>query len=39
MKDVDRSKGKVHIISTDHEAGKKLQGIGGVGAVLRFQLK
>ena len=38
MKEVDRTEGDVHIISTDHEAGEKLQGIGGIGAVLRYKL-
>jgi len=38
MKTVDKSKGEVHIISTEHDAGKKLQGIGGIGAILRYQL-
>jgi protein pelota len=26
------------IVSTSHEAGKKLKGMGGVGALLRFKL-
>jgi protein pelota len=38
MKDIDRSQADVHIISTDHDAGKKLHGLGGVGAILRFKL-
>jgi protein pelota len=38
MKEVDRGKGEVHIISTDHEAGKKLQGLSGIGAILRFRI-
>jgi len=28
---------EVHIISTHHEAGKKLEAIGGVGAILRYK--
>ena len=39
MKAVDRSKGDVKIISTDHDAGKKLHGLGGIGAILRYKLK
>lgn len=39
MKDVDKSDGDVHIISTEHDAGKKLDGLGGIGAVLRYKLK
>jgi len=38
MKQTDRSKGKVWIISTEHEGGKKLQGLGGIGALLRYKL-
>ncbi len=38
MKSVDRAKGKVWIISTEHEGGKKLQGLGGIGALLRYKL-
>ncbi|MFH1849388.1 MAG: mRNA surveillance protein pelota [archaeon] len=39
MKGVERSKGQVHIIGTEHEAGKKLAGLGGVGAILRYRIK
>ena len=39
MKKVDKTKGEVHIITTDHESGKKLQGLGGIGAILRYKLK
>lgn len=38
MKTTDSKKGEVHIISTEHEAGKKLKGIGGIGAILRYQI-
>lgn len=38
MKQVDRAHGKVWIISTEHEGGKKLQGLGGIGAILRYKL-
>jgi protein pelota len=38
MKMVDRAKGKVWIISTEHEGGKRLQGLGGIGAILRYKL-
>lgn len=38
MKTVDSAKGKVHIISSEHEAGKKLDGLGGIGAVLRYKM-
>lgn len=39
MKKTDQMKGEVHIISTQHEAGKKLQGLGGLAALLRFKLE
>lgn len=38
MKQVDKAKGKVWIISTEHDAGRKLQGLGGIGALLRYKL-
>ncbi|MFH1455352.1 MAG: mRNA surveillance protein pelota [archaeon] len=38
MKNVDSMKGNVHIISIDHDGGKKLDGIGGIGAILRYKL-
>jgi len=39
LKHVDRLKGTIHIISTEHEAGKKLQGLGGIAALLRYNLE
>ena len=38
MKLVDSMKGDVHIISSDHDAGKKLDGLGGIGAITRYKL-
>lgn len=38
MKEVDHSQGEIYIVSTDHEAGKRLHGLGGIGAILRFKL-
>jgi protein pelota len=38
MKVVDKTKAKVVIITSDHEGGKKLDGLGGVAALLRFKL-
>lgn len=38
MKLVDRTKGKVWIISTEHEGGKRLHGLGGIGAILRYKM-
>ncbi len=39
MKTVDKAKGEIVIISTEHEAGKKLNGLGGIAAVLRYRVK
>ena len=38
MRTVDNTKGDIVIISSDHEAGKKLDGLGGIAAILRFKL-
>jgi protein pelota len=34
----ERSKGTIHIISSDHDGGRKLDGLGGIAAVLRFEI-
>ena len=39
MKNVESSKGTVHIISSDHDAGKKLEGLSGIAAILRYEIK
>lgn len=36
MKKVEKQKGKISIISTEHEGGAKLLGLGGIVALLRF---
>ncbi len=38
MRNVDKQKGKVAIISGEHSGGKKLDGIGGIAALLRYKL-
>ncbi|MFQ6075101.1 MAG: mRNA surveillance protein pelota [Candidatus Bathyarchaeia archaeon] len=35
---VERMRGRVTVISDEHEAGKKLLGLGGVAALLRFRV-
>jgi protein pelota len=35
----DSSNAEIIVISSEHEAGKKLDGLGGVAAILRFKLK
>ena len=38
MKKVDNSRGYIIIISSENDAGKKLNGLGGIGAVLRYRV-
>ncbi len=38
MKSVEKMKGKVVLISSTHSAGKKLDGLGGIAALLRYKL-
>jgi len=38
MKNADSMKADVHLISSEHEGGKKLDGLGGIGAVLRYKI-
>ncbi len=38
LKQVEGSRGKITIISTLHDAGKKIKGLGGMAALLRFKL-
>lgn len=38
MRSVDQTKGEVHIISSEHEGGKRLDGLGGIGALLRYRI-
>jgi len=39
MKIVDKQQGEIHIISSEQESGKKLDGLGGIAALLRFRLE
>jgi protein pelota len=39
MRNVEAKGGQVAVISTEHEAGVKLRGLGGVAALLRFGLQ
>src|SRR3989338_3204286 len=38
MKTVDKTKGEIEIISSEHDGGMKLDGLGGIGAILRFKM-
>jgi protein pelota len=39
MKDIEKMKGGVLIVHVEHEAGHKLWNLGGIAALLRFQLE
>ncbi len=38
MRTVEQIKGKINLISKDHEGGKKLDGLGGIAALLRYKI-
>ena len=38
MKKVEEMRGKVYLISSEHEGGKKLDGLGGIAGLLRYKL-
>ena len=38
MKSADRSGAEIIIISSDHDGGRKLDGLGGIAAVLRYRM-
>ncbi len=38
MKNTESMKGSVNIIGSDHDGGKKLDGLGGIAAILRYKL-
>ncbi len=39
MKKVDAVQGKIHIITSVHDSGKRVDGLGGVVALLRYKLR
>ncbi len=39
IKAADKMKGHVYIISSEHDGGKRLNGLGGIAAILRFKLR
>ena len=39
MHSVERQRGKIIIVSTEHEAGKNLRSLGGIAALLRFPIQ
>jgi protein pelota len=38
MRDVEEKAGQITVVSTEHEAGNKLQGLGGIAALLRYPM-
>ena len=38
IKLVDSMDGEISIISSEHDGGKRLDGLGGIGAILRYQI-
>lgn len=38
MKIADRTESKIFIISSEHDGGRKLDGLGGIGAILRYKM-
>jgi len=39
MKTAEKTDGEISIISGDHEGGQKLDGLGGIGAILRYKMQ
>lgn len=39
MRSVEKMNGSVTIINSDHDGGKRLDGLGGIGAILRYKLE
>jgi len=38
LRDVERKRGKIVVFSTEFEPGKRLNGLGGIAALLRFEV-
>lgn len=38
MRKTESMQGNIHIISSEHEGGKKLDGLGGIAAILRYKI-
>lgn len=38
IRDTEKTRGKFHIVSTDHPSGDQLQNLSGIAAILRFKL-
>jgi protein pelota len=38
IRNTEKTRGKFHVVSTEHPAGDQLQRLGGMGAILRFRI-
>ncbi len=38
LKHIDTLQGKIHILSSEQEAGKRIEGLGGIAALLRYKI-
>ena len=38
LQNVENMQGEIFIISSEHDAGRKLEGLGGIGALLRYKI-
>ncbi len=38
MKKTDALQGKIHVITSEHDSGKRIDGLGGIAALLRYKL-
>ncbi|MFX1485266.1 MAG: mRNA surveillance protein pelota [Promethearchaeota archaeon] len=38
IRNTEKTRGKFHVVSTEHPAGDQLERLGGIGAVLRFRI-
>jgi len=39
LKHIDALQGEIHILSSEQEAGRRIDGLGGIAALLRYKLK
>jgi protein pelota len=38
IRDTEKTRGNFHVVSTEHPSGDQLQNLGGIAAILRFQI-
>ncbi|MBS3169116.1 mRNA surveillance protein pelota [Candidatus Woesearchaeota archaeon] len=39
MKKIDALQGKIHLITSEHDSGKRIDGLGGIAALLRYKMR